>query len=885
MEADTATSSVFVVTDAGKDGNVVIGGGEPLSATTSNKDLLPVISDVTTTPSTILSDISAKLLRESDKADEHQPPLKKAKVEYDPDIENTKACSEDQFADAITTTDAAVNKVVKDDTTINNDSTFDSNSTAVVVVMNSQPQPVDPTPPLVTPTVREPGLTSAGTTHQTLAGDGEDDNVFGSGTDVNSNAGNEISDALVVSVASIPSAQSGDAPITTDDKTPQPINDKQTPTATDVSELEPVIEENSAATTTPVKAPSVNFSIPRKSSHTKTTSTGASGHSKQTYTPGTRYGLPVGVDVPASIVQSKLLEVEMNTPGSKLMDVLKSLPVNLINDALTEYDDAVEIKGANSIRNHGAYLYGVVKRYVSVLERSLNGETVSGQNPMGEDGLTAAIQIRLDQLVTSGFCSHQEMNDKVKSKIRMLSEKDAMCALDDLSGVERSQIRNFGSYLMGILNRYMRGEPSAKKSSLSSMNHHHPNSGNHNTHTTSNHRHPPNHREPSNRFAPPLHNPSSSLSSSFPPNARKNNNNNNMNHNNNNNRFDNRGGGHHGGQQQRPPFRMDQNNQNNAQSFDGHRQQPQQPGTHLVPSWQQNQPTPPNQYGQNNMPNVMGPPSVNSNIPGMPPANFNFPGQQQQMQQYPPQQQQQIPPSSYMPQPVQQQSYGQPSSYPIANTMQPQSGLSPNVTGMYQPQPNGMMMGQPQNQQPFLGNPSSHQQPSPMMNQSSSQFVPNHLSQTLQGSIDILGLADKAASAIQALGANNKLNQAQPGYPPQQHMPPQQQQGYPPPYNTGSGMNQASNMNMQQPPRPGQPTFHQNQMYPPQQQHPPAFSGPNSMNQPPPQQQQGGRRRTTASLHELPMSVQYALQVRGKQIFHRRSFTLPFCSQTLFCLL
>jgi Heterogeneous nuclear ribonucleoprotein Q acidic domain len=170
-------------------------------------------------------------------------------------------------------------------------------------------------------------------------------------------------------------------------------------------------------------------------------------------TPGTRYGLPPGVNVPASIVRSKLLEVEMNTPGSKLMDVLKSLPVNLINDALTEYDDAVEIKGAAAIRNHGAYLYGVVKRYVSVHERALAGEG-TGILPMGEGGLTPMVQIRLEQLVSTGFCTTQEMNEKVKSKIRMLSEKDALFALDELSSVDRSSIRSFGSYFMGYGKTY-----------------------------------------------------------------------------------------------------------------------------------------------------------------------------------------------------------------------------------------------------------------------------------------------------------------------------------------------------------------------------------------------------------------------------------------------
>ena len=126
--------------------------------------------------------------------------------------------------------------------------------------------------------------------------------------------------------------------------------------------------------------------------------------------------------------------------------MFKSLPVHLINDALQEYDDAVDVKGS-AIRNHGAYLYGVVKRYTNVQERATNGEGTDIL-PMGES-LTPAVLARLEQLVTSGFCTREEMNDKVKSKIRMLSEKDALFALDELFSVERSSIRSFGSYFMG----------------------------------------------------------------------------------------------------------------------------------------------------------------------------------------------------------------------------------------------------------------------------------------------------------------------------------------------------------------------------------------------------------------------------------------------------
>ena len=181
-------------------------------------------------------------------------------------------------------------------------------------------------------------------------------------------------------------------------------------------------------------------SIPRKSETSKAENGGPLVQAKD-------FGLPDGVTVPPS-VKPALLQ-------GRLLDTLKGLPTQLINDALTEYDDAVQIKG-EAIRNHGAYLYGVIKRYVNVQERAARGEG-QGILPMGPE-LTPAVNSRLQKLVDDSFCSEEEMNEKVKSKIRMLSEKDALFAIDELASVERRQIRNFGSYFMGILNRYMRGE-------------------------------------------------------------------------------------------------------------------------------------------------------------------------------------------------------------------------------------------------------------------------------------------------------------------------------------------------------------------------------------------------------------------------------------------
>jgi hypothetical protein len=95
---------------------------------------------------------------------------------------------------------------------------------------------------------------------------------------------------------------------------------------------------------------------------------------------GTVYGLPPEVRVPSS-VDPKLLD-------GRLLESLKTLPSNLINEALVEYDDAVHNK-EGKIRNHGAYLYGVIKRYKSVQERASHDVTAL---PMGDE-LTPKVQV------------------------------------------------------------------------------------------------------------------------------------------------------------------------------------------------------------------------------------------------------------------------------------------------------------------------------------------------------------------------------------------------------------------------------------------------------------------------------------------------------------
>ena len=70
----------------------------------------------------------------------------------------------------------------------------------------------------------------------------------------------------------------------------------------------------------------------------------------------------------------------------------------------------------------------------------------------------------LQNMVSSGFCTPNDLSEKVMAKVQMLSEQEAIMALNELSSVPRETIRNFPSYMMGILNRYMRGESGANAS-------------------------------------------------------------------------------------------------------------------------------------------------------------------------------------------------------------------------------------------------------------------------------------------------------------------------------------------------------------------------------------------------------------------------------------
>jgi hypothetical protein len=59
-------------------------------------------------------------------------------------------------------------------------------------------------------------------------------------------------------------------------------------------------------------------------------------------------------------------------------------------------------------------------------------------------------QMRLDALVTSGFCSPDDLDLKIKDRMRMLSEKDALDSIDEINSCSRGDIRNFARSVVSV---------------------------------------------------------------------------------------------------------------------------------------------------------------------------------------------------------------------------------------------------------------------------------------------------------------------------------------------------------------------------------------------------------------------------------------------------
>mmetsp|Transcript_22795 Transcript_22795/g.63372 ORF Transcript_22795/g.63372 Transcript_22795/m.63372 type:complete len:774 (-) Transcript_22795:4638-6959(-) len=623
------------------------------------------------------------------------------------------------------------------------------------------------------------------------------------------------------------------------------------PATTQNGSVPPVSSESSSSSSSPAPPPAVattsstetpqvsttsttldtETKIPRKSkaSQESAATAAAPKTNAKTHYSGERFGLDSAVRIPVS-VEEKLLQ------GS-ILEKLKTLPSNLANDALQEYDDALLIKGKANIRNQGAYLFGVIKRYVSVQERAASGEGPAIL-PMGE-GLTPLVNTRLDTLVTSGFCTREEMNEKVKSKIRMLSEKDALFAIEELSSAERSSIRNFGSYFMGILNRYMRGdtgsraaEAAARANRFDRNNRRDRDRGDRNFRDggrASDHHHA---RDRSrDRFDD--HNP-------YGPSA---------------NDRDRPGpspyqdpysrGGH---QQQQQPLGPYNPGAGNQQGMAGRGQMnvppPPPPQYGQRPAYMQQQhPQPPErqrQHQQQQPPNPYNNQTMYPHNPGpaAPPMqsmgqSFHMPPQQNSSAPPPPPlppqnpyQQQQNPPPMGAPANPQGQSYPPPGpNHQNQFVQQQQPSFAPvNAGGPY---------GAPPQQPPQQYGSNWQQQQQPQLQQQQQQQQPHQQqSSSANGMVDILALADKASSVLR----QNQTHHQPPASAPQFSSSPNSMPG--PPYAQNNSF----------PP----PSNNMNGFAPRAPQHNPSGGNNNRHGH--------SRRHTTANMNDLPTSVRYALQ-------------------------
>ncbi|KAL3796797.1 hypothetical protein HJC23_010944 [Cyclotella cryptica] len=143
--------------------------------------------------------------------------------------------------------------------------------------------------------------------------------------------------------------------------------------------------------------------------------------------------LPPGVVLPPSVTPQVL--------AGKPKRMLLELPRESMIQALAEFDMAVKEKGSE-IRSLSAYFVGVIKRYKMIQQGGKPGQ------------LSDRVLARLERLVNSGYCTQSEIDGQLKSKLTMLSEEDALSAIDEMNLIERSEIRQFASYFMGIMNRY-----------------------------------------------------------------------------------------------------------------------------------------------------------------------------------------------------------------------------------------------------------------------------------------------------------------------------------------------------------------------------------------------------------------------------------------------
>lgn len=75
--------------------------------------------------------------------------------------------------------------------------------------------------------------------------------------------------------------------------------------------------------------------------------------------------------------------------------------------------------------------------------------------PAGTEGMSLALQARIDSLFRSGAIAPSDLDDRSYNDLRALQEVDAIRVIDEFSKVDRAKIRKLGAYFYGVLRKHV----------------------------------------------------------------------------------------------------------------------------------------------------------------------------------------------------------------------------------------------------------------------------------------------------------------------------------------------------------------------------------------------------------------------------------------------
>ncbi|GMH59013.1 hypothetical protein TL16_g02739 [Triparma laevis f. inornata] len=150
---------------------------------------------------------------------------------------------------------------------------------------------------------------------------------------------------------------------------------------------------------------------------------------------------------------------------------LSKLPITLQNSALSDFQR--DIDSRVSINSYQGYLIGIIKRFIRDGRggpKALRDKVDDRDRPQThaipfamrtmEGGLSEKTCRALDDLFGSGFCKRGAFDQRVFERLKECTENQAICSILELQTVsaeKKQDIRNFGGYLMGIVNNYKNG--------------------------------------------------------------------------------------------------------------------------------------------------------------------------------------------------------------------------------------------------------------------------------------------------------------------------------------------------------------------------------------------------------------------------------------------